>query len=633
MSDLIDRISKYQARVGMHRAGACSPDPLRKLEWYFREHFRGQPLTTIETGCGASTIVFANYAAHHTVYCYDDRDSEASSVSYAQNFPGFRADTVRWIFGPTQRTIFAQPPQEQVDIVLLDGPHGYPFPQLEYFVFYAWLRPGGILIVDDIQIPTINELYRFLLQDDSFRCHSVTNTTAYFERTNCTSFDMAGDGWWLQRYNAQRFPAVPLLSSDPRVELPVTLAFDGALPTHSSMLARGFSVLDSPPLTDGAVSLIQVPIANPVRGSLTVQLDIEPVSVSEREDPGITVLLNGREIGSWAFKDSRRRTLEMRANGGPADVLTLEFQNRGLKAINDLQEWVKPWFDARMPNFRLHSLTIGDSELERRPSTLQRVDGSITTFEYDGQHFSLFTDEPEDRIQAFHTVGRFYALNELELLRSRVRGGACILDVGAHIGNHTVYFAKAMGARRVIPIEPNPRAAFILRTNCVLNSLNSVDFTYLGRALGRNAAAGSLVRAERFNSDGVRVRLDGGPIDVFAGDDLFAAERFDLIKIDAGGMELQILEGLTDTIRRCQPVILIQLGDQSMSELADVLKRWRFEATWTNLESPGSTTYMLTPQGPGSSSPRVPSDVVRAVRPFVPPQLRKPIKRIVGLNS
>src|SRR5262245_38150368 len=102
MSGLVDRIMEYERKIGAHRAGCLTAPSLGRLEWYFDNYFRGQAVRTIETGCGASTIVFAEYAAHHTAYCYDDRAEPASSVAHAQKYPGFHADRVRWIFGPTQ---------------------------------------------------------------------------------------------------------------------------------------------------------------------------------------------------------------------------------------------------------------------------------------------------------------------------------------------------------------------------------------------------------------------------------------------------------------------------------------------------------------------------------------------------
>lgn len=54
------------------------------------------------------------------------------------------------VFGPTQLTLAAYRHPHRYDVVLIDGPHGWPFPELEYWHFYQHMRPGGILIVHDV---------------------------------------------------------------------------------------------------------------------------------------------------------------------------------------------------------------------------------------------------------------------------------------------------------------------------------------------------------------------------------------------------------------------------------------------------------------------------------------------------
>ena len=49
-----------------------------------------------------------------------------------------------------------------VDLVLLDGPHAYPLPQIEFAYLFPRIRTGGWLALDDIQIPSVYELFRFL---------------------------------------------------------------------------------------------------------------------------------------------------------------------------------------------------------------------------------------------------------------------------------------------------------------------------------------------------------------------------------------------------------------------------------------------------------------------------------------
>jgi FkbM family methyltransferase len=229
------------------------------------------------------------------------------------------------------------------------------------------------------------------------------------------------------------------------------------------------------------------------------------------------------------------------------------------------------------------------------PTKLQRSDGSIMTFDYDGQQFSFFVDQPDDSIEIFHTVGRFYELAELETLGRTVSSGMSILDVGAHVGNHTVYFEKVMRARRVVPIEPDQRAQCVLRTNCALNNLRNVDLSHLGKALGSRTAAGSLVRGDPYHSGSTSIRLDGGAVPVYRGDDLFAGDQFDLIKINAEGMELDVLEGLSSTINRCRPLMFVEVKDHNRPAFMDMLAHWRFHVTWTNQPYPGVANFFAEP--------------------------------------
>jgi precorrin-6B methylase 2 len=605
----------YQAELGAHRAGTLTLEPLNRLEWYLQEHFDGKPVHTVETGCGASTIVFAQYAEQHLAYCYDDREFEASSVSYARQFPGFREEPVNWIFGPTQQTVFSHPLEQPVDVILLDGPHGYPFPELEYFAFYKSLRPGGILIVDDVHIPTINNLYRFLLEDDAFVCLELASTTAYFQRTDSPDFDMEGDGWWLQRYNAQRFPAVPGTRSEQGLRLPIRLDFDGVRVERSAFLSRGFSYQDGQPVTDGVSSVVELRLAHAVPPRIRIGLDIEPICPSERQG-GLAVLVNAREAGSWTFDSPARRTIEVQSTAAGSS-LRLEFRHTGLKPANDLEGWPHLNYDARLPNFYLHSLSVGDASTDGMPNTLRRADGTLVNFEYEAQPFTFFLDQPDDPVQQCHAVGQFSDLEALEALRTGVRRGASILDIGAGGGNHSVYFDRVMQAKRVVAIEADPRAQNLLRTNCLLNGLAAMDLSHLDEA-----PAG------------------------------LAGERFDVVRIDARGIEIDVLEGLSDTLQRCRPLLLVEVQQQNWERLLLLLKRWGLDVNWQSEWSEGRTKMLVAPgtgsahsskalvgppqtsQATQSSKPSVfvPDLVVRAARRMVPETVRKAISARVMIH-
>lgn len=201
MSQLTDAITKLPA--DWHLAGSLSNPSLAAIE---RHTKKLAPLVySVETGCGKSTLLLSRLSQHHVVFTLGDPDNDDSHLKVLGS-PLLNAKTVEWIYGPTQRTLPTYPFSEPIQLALIDGPHGYPFPQMEYWALYPHLHEGALLIVDDIQIPTIYQLFLFLKEDAMFSLVDVVETTAFFVRTAAPVFDPEKDGWWLQAYNAKRNP-------------------------------------------------------------------------------------------------------------------------------------------------------------------------------------------------------------------------------------------------------------------------------------------------------------------------------------------------------------------------------------------------------------------------------------------
>ncbi|MEI6810219.1 MAG: class I SAM-dependent methyltransferase [bacterium] len=185
--------------VGWHAAGTMQ---LAVLHAMARWSEKLCPRVTLETGAGMTSLLFSHVSPCHTVFAIDIGDS----LGAVRRSPLLRGSSVTFVEGPTQLTLprhtFAQP----IDMALIDGPHGYPFPEIEYYYIYPHLRPGSLLIVDDIHIPTIRRLFEFLQEDEMFRLEEVVLTTAFFARTQTPTFPPTEDGWWLQGYNRNHFP-------------------------------------------------------------------------------------------------------------------------------------------------------------------------------------------------------------------------------------------------------------------------------------------------------------------------------------------------------------------------------------------------------------------------------------------
>ena len=177
-----------------HGAGTLSDNALGVLSAHLE---RVKPSHTAETGAGRSTVLFSWYSSHHTVYALD----WGGSVEKALAHPMAIRERIHWVDGPTQVTLQQEAALEPLDIVLLDGPHGFPFPHLEYFFFYPRMPPGALLVVDDIQIRSIRDLFNWLRADAMWEHLETVDKTAFLRRTTAPAIDPHSDSWWLQGYN------------------------------------------------------------------------------------------------------------------------------------------------------------------------------------------------------------------------------------------------------------------------------------------------------------------------------------------------------------------------------------------------------------------------------------------------
>jgi len=198
ITDLIEQHDTTEALP--HSAGSLNYKTLDEIE----RHLTGSDLVTAETGCGRSTILFSNLSKTHHVFCLDDTDDEKSSVNYFKDCPVTQNERVNVHFGATQKILNNFVHDSLYDCVLIDGPHGYPFPDLEYFYFYPAIKEGGLLIVDDLQIATIGRMADVIQDDDMWDTVSVVGKTAIFQRTSSDIVPPDGDHWWMQNFNRRR---------------------------------------------------------------------------------------------------------------------------------------------------------------------------------------------------------------------------------------------------------------------------------------------------------------------------------------------------------------------------------------------------------------------------------------------
>lgn len=185
------------------------------------------------------------------------------------------------------------------------------------------------------------------------------------------------------------------------------------------------------------------------------------------------------------------------------------------------------------------------------------IDGTPVTFNLDREH---------DPIQRNNRAGRFYEHKELHYLRDAFPPGGTFVDIGANIGNHSLFFALFAKASRVIPIEPNPVSYRLLIANVLCNRLlDIVDLSRLGVGVSDTKGTGFAIEDRARNIGAARLVPGAGTITALPGDALFQGETPNLIKIDVEGMELLALKGLSETIARCRPRLFVEVDDLNVA--------------------------------------------------------------------
>lgn len=141
------------------------------LEWLERNVEEG--MQTLETGSGASTIVFAARGADHVAVTPDS--GEEARIRGECERRGISSDRVRFLVGPSHEVLPALEPRP-LDVVLVDGAHGFPYPVLDWWFLAPHVKVGGRMLIDDAYMPPVGALV------DALRAQSqweVAETAGY----------------------------------------------------------------------------------------------------------------------------------------------------------------------------------------------------------------------------------------------------------------------------------------------------------------------------------------------------------------------------------------------------------------------------------------------------------------------
>ena len=171
-----------------------------------------------------------------------------------------------------------------------------------------------------------------------------------------------------------------------------------------------------------------------------------------------------------------------------------------------------------------------------------------------------------------------YDQNEKMFLEGLVSEGQTIVEIGTNFGPYSVYMAKKVGSLGLMYcFEPLRLQYQLLTANIAINGLSNVITENFGvgdwprREINADApnfrsadnyGAASLVDMDRKTwvlSDSLRENVTIIPLDSYSFNG-----KIDLIKIDAEGMEHEIVRGASNLIRMHSPIVYAENSIESL---------------------------------------------------------------------
>ncbi len=156
---------------------------------------------TLETGAGLSTVLFAAWGCEHLAIV-PSQDQAAVIAEYCTK-QEISQEGLRFDLRPSETALPELAGSTELDLVFIDGCHGFPMPIIDWFYGAGLLRRGGVVVFDDVQLPQVKLLIdTFIDPDERWHRLAATKKWAAYRRLSAGPLS---EEWTSQRF----FPQAP----------------------------------------------------------------------------------------------------------------------------------------------------------------------------------------------------------------------------------------------------------------------------------------------------------------------------------------------------------------------------------------------------------------------------------------
>jgi FkbM family methyltransferase len=198
---------------------------------------------------------------------------------------------------------------------------------------------------------------------------------------------------------------------------------------------------------------------------------------------------------------------------------------------------------------------------------------------------AFYIDKPSDMIKQIIVSGRIWENKIDDLLKKYVERGGTALDIGAHIGTHTLRMAQLAGPNgRVYAFEPQKKIYRELYYNLKLNKMaNTIPLRY---AVGNSNSVIEMGAAPEGNEGNTAIGSGGDKAELRTIDS-FGFRGVSFIKIDVEGYEDPVIEGARETLLKNHPVIIVEILNRTPNDASEEAAKLRIANTKKKIEDLG----------------------------------------------
>lgn len=180
----------------------------------------------------------------------------------------------------------------------------------------------------------------------------------------------------------------------------------------------------------------------------------------------------------------------------------------------------------------------------------------------------------------------YYEFDKLTHMSKYISTDKYVIDIGANIGNHTIYYSKI--AKEVFSIEPIKKNYTLLKNNIDINNIKNTNLFNIGISsenkimyfIDKNISNyGSCMLSNVFSNDCEIVNIQS--LDYFIDNNRININDISLIKIDVEGMAMDVLKGSHKTLTEGDMVLFVECKDdtnikENYEEIYDFLSKYNY---------------------------------------------------------